>query len=648
MKHRHTAAMKKAYIYTTATQSYPTDGDILHWEAWDTPAGHTAIPALLQKYLLQIRTEHAAWAYEMASIHIDGQPVERWLQCGETLSSWWCSLLYERHPKMSPCLYPVYKLRALELWLATRDDVQELCLVGGDRLLRGTLKQFCELTGRRFSCEGVHTRETCSVKRRLYNACPPLPRSLLRFAHWGWTVRRRLPFVGDAPLAEISGVPHGGGTTGVIATYFPNIDTAAAAKGQFHSRYWENLHGALADEGAPGVRWLFLRFPSPQGNLDQCLRWREAFRASSKDGLSFDYVEEFLAPRDLCAAWKRHCRIARHARRLEASLRDAFRFRGSHMVFWEYMAADWRESFSGWRGLERCLQQRGIANYIRRIGPQRWYVFPLENCPWERMLTHAVHTIRKGDGPVYGAQHSTIRPTDFRYFDDPRTFTEGTPRTFQPDRILANGNSALTQWRSAGVPADRLGEAEALRYLYLKWMPTSAHAAHRPRLLVVTSFFADETRAHVSLLARSLREGLLDRFEIVVKPHPYLPVEDLFRKLLGGDAQRLAIADGAIAEQLLPGTAVWASNSTTVALEAALRALPLMVMRPSGDFDLCPLQNVSGLVRTGTLEDVRQALVSGVPPVPHLDPDFLRLDPALPRWRTLLGLPRPRTHDRQS
>ena len=143
-------------------------------------------------------------------------------------------------------------------------------------------------------------------------------------------------------------------------------------------------------------------------------------------------MEEFLAGRDLLAAWKRHRRIARRARRLEEALRGSFRFPDSDIIFWDYMAADWQESFAGWRGLERCLQQRGIANYVRRIGPQRWYTFPLENCPWERMLTHAAHTLRDKNGPVLGAQHSTIRPTDFRYFDDPRTFRKETTRAFQP------------------------------------------------------------------------------------------------------------------------------------------------------------------------------------------------------------------------
>ena len=61
-----------------------------------------------------------------------------------------------------------------------------------------------------------------------------------------------------------------------------------------------------------------------------------------------------------------------------------------------------------------------------------------------------------------------------------------------------------------------------------------------------------------------------------------------------------------------------------------------MVMQPSGDFDLCPLQDVPGLPRTGTLQDLREALAKACPL--DLDPNYLRLDTSLARWRDMLGL----------
>ena len=164
----------------------------------------------------------------------------------------------------------------------------------------------------------------------------------------------------------------------------------------------------------------------------------------------------------------------------------------------------------------------------------------------------------------------------------------------------------------------------------------AAVPAGSKRLLAVTSFFRDETEAHLVLLARALHAGLLDGWQIVVKPHPYLPVEERLRALLGRRFDEVRVARGAIAEELASGVVVWSSNSTTVALEAALKGLPVISMLPVDDFDLCPLQDVAALPRTGNVEDVALAL-AGTAPL-HLPPDYLDLDPALPRWKKLHGV----------
>ena len=73
------------------------------------------------------------------------------------------------------------------------------------------------------------------------------------------------------------------------------------------------------------------------------------------------------------------------------------------------------------------------------------------------------------------------------------------------------------------------------------------------------------------------------------------------------------MVEGPIADQLTPGVVVWASNSTTVALEAAIKGLPVMAMLPTDDFDLCPLQDVESLPRTGSVDDVARALQTAAP-----------------------------------
>ena len=482
-----------------------TSAAVAHWNLRDVPGDHISLPALCDARLTEIRREHAAWACRTGLRPVEGALLHEHFQAGEKLSMWWCSLLYERHPKMTPLLYEIYKLRTLE-HLLDEGGFTALRLVGGDDRLCETLLALCQATGRQFAdyhdpkCRDGRYR---SRLRRIYEACPSLLRAAGRFLHWWFRVRLPLrPRGGALPTLPPAHV-----TTGTIATYFPNVDMEAAAAGRFRSRYWEGLHDALCAAAArTPVRWLFIRFPSPQMDLAGCIRMRDRLRAARQDGVSFHYLEEFLTTADLRAAWKRFLRLAWTSRRLEASMRELCRFEGSRLNFWAYMAEDWAETFRGWRCLERCLQQRGIDNYVKAAGPQRWFTFPLENCPWERMLTHAAHTTPGAGGPVYGAQHSTIRPTDFRYFDDPVTFTDSACAPFQPDRICANGQGALRQWQAAGVPQERLELVEALRYMYLvdarkSAVPPQEGQTHH-RLLVVTGFFADETADHVRLLAR--------------------------------------------------------------------------------------------------------------------------------------------------
>ena len=64
--------------------------------------------------------------------------------------------------------------------------------------------------------------------------------------------------------------------------------------------------------------------------------------------------------------------------------------------------------------------------------------------------------------------------------------------------------------------------------------------------------------------------------------------------------------------------------------------LPVLVMRPVGDFDLCPLQDIAELARTSDVESVRKALADPKPLA--VASDYLCLEKDLPRWHALLGL----------
>lgn len=621
-----------------------------HWDCTDVPAGEQSVPALLAANLPEIREQLVRFVYELGRLSVKGCEVQEHLKAGENLSMWWCSLLFEKHPKVTPGIYPALKARALELYIQEQ-NISHITLHGTDETLRALLHEFCARSGRSFSHEPATTTATpapaptTSLLSRCYFALPAPCKAMVRALAWWWKVRRHLPRTSSPALST----PTGGTTGATIATYFPNIDQALAREGRFRSRYWESLHDALRpSQGQPHkVHWLFMLFPSPQYSFARCCDLRDSFAAHTaaattdantqpSDGASFHFLEEFLYPRDLAAACWRYVRLVFSSARIQSAVRQHCALPHSHMNLWPYLGSSFADSFRGWRCLERCLHQKAFTRYVAWAGPQEWTIFPLENCPWERMLTHAMHQAPHGSSPVFGTQHSTVRPTDFRYFDDARTFSSPDCNTFQPDRICGNGQGACQEMLAAGLPPEKMGMIEALRYMYL--YRAEGPCPPRPvqgRLLIVTSFFADEVADHMRVLTEASRAGILQGWQITIKGHPYLAVDSYLQKLLPAHDFHLSTAP--IGELLTAGTIVWASNSTTVALEAALQGLPVMVQLPTDDVDLCPLQGIEGVARIANATHVAAALCA----CSHarIAPDYLALDPALPRWRELLHLP---------
>lgn len=632
----------------------PDAGDIL--VAWSGRGleGAISLERQLESKLLKIRSEHMAWAYETGEARIcPHASLAQVLEGGTAPSMWWTSLIYERHPKVSPELFPIYKLRCLEL-VAIENNCDCIWFYGNDKLASSALANLCKKRKWQFRNfeEGKPKSESRGFLRGIYDLCPAPLRAMARLAHWLGAFYARM---GHKPVSrKYSGQKQ----PATIVTYFPNIDLKAAAQGRFISRYWESLHEALnrqaeCEDGNHFVNWVFIRFPAPGLSFRQCLSLRNLFQQKGKDGLNFNYLEEFLGWRDIWIALARWFSISVKSRFCEKQFSAACAFRESALNFWPYISYAWAESFRGWRCLERCLQNQAFIRYFNHAGPQRWTLFPLENCAWERMLTEAAR--KESIGRVFGAQHSIVRPTDFRYFDDPRTFATPECNAFQPDIVGGNGNSACQQWLDNMMPESRLTQLEALRYLYLANVSDAGKAGEAPssslpsqpgepleisgsrRLLVVTSFFPDETGAHLDLLGKALDAGYLAGWNIVIKPHPYLSVDEWLASR--PDRASIRLATGPMPEELTAGTVVWASNSTTAALEAALRNLAVMVMLPDNDFDLCPIQNVPGLCRTGTLEDVKLNLAT-VRPL-RLPQGYLNLNPGLRAWRRLLKLDYP-------
>lgn len=150
---------------------------IVSLDSWASGPATLSLPKLVNENLLSLRTEHAAWTFELGNTGLASS-----LKAGSELSMWWCSTLYERHPKVTPSLYDVYRLRALERhfdW--TR--IEEVHTEGCSPEINACLRSFCAKKGIRFVVTHESKHKASSLLRRLYAKTPAPFRAQIGRAH---------------------------------------------------------------------------------------------------------------------------------------------------------------------------------------------------------------------------------------------------------------------------------------------------------------------------------------------------------------------------------------------------------------------------------------------------------------------------------
>ncbi len=593
-----------------------------------------------------LREEIATFFYEMGYVPVRRRCVHEHLQAGGTLSMWWCSLLFEKHPQLTPFLADVLKLRALERILGnmswTHMHVSGRAQQDHVKIIK-ILRQFCLSNHKNFSSfkddVNSHTLPKSNLLRRIYTKIPHVAQCAIAFVHWLWTVRRLMPSVTCLHTKKKQ--------SATMVAYFPHEHVPNSTHvTSFRSPYWSPLQDMLKEKRELALHWLFIRIRTEHTSLRQALSLCKVWQNAQKDGTSFYFAESFLNGRRIFLALVRYVRLAWASFRMEKDIVQhcCFAKTAQSINIWPLLHDAWRASFQGWRCLERCLQGQALEGYASHTShmsqntPHKWALFPWENCPWERLLVSAMRQYLP-QSPVYGVQHSTIRPTDFRYFDDPRFFSSKC----MPDLIITNGQHAYTQLRVAGMPEERMYMAEALRYTHLATLPrfNIEHKAKKFQLLVLTGFFASEVDAHMHTL-EIFAQLAPKHIHICIKGHPYCPPHISRYPHLAARAMVIEAtlsqvwADITAQKDVL--TLVWTSNSTTAAVEAAIVGCPFVVQTPTHSLDLCPLQGVLNVPYVQSAEEVLETFLQPAPtPLPK---DFFCLPPQsreLERWSRLLS-----------
>lgn len=602
-------------------------GRVVHWAEVEVPQGHDSVPLLVENQAQVLRQEYLAWVHDLGEHRLKGRTVKEHLRLGAGASYWWMTLVAAKDPSKAPAIYTVFKLRALERLYLT-SGCRGIILRSGDPRLHQVLSDWCARLGHPYRWDRSAGPGTLVGLKQSLRLLPNPIKGIASLVHQLWTRRRSL--FGAKPL-------QGPGPQMAVFTYFPNIDHDQAARGVFRSRYWGKLQDLL-EQGPWQVNWVWIYGPGGGCSFPETLGWRDTFNRAAQGRARHYLLEEFLTPGAIFRANFLFLRLFWKNLKLK-SIRQAFHFPGSALNFWPILADDWRAALTGSPAIHNCLAWETFRSLVKILPQQEMGLYLWENQLWERALIFAWE--KSGHGKLLGFQHATLRFLDLRFYEDPRSYGLRDDAPPIPQTLVVNGAGALKLMQEVGYPNPKMRVAEAVRYLYLQKLAPGERLsavnekANGNSLLVVTGYLPDETAAQLRLLSQAVSRCGLNGYErILVKPHPYCPVAPILQK----EAPDLEVEIVQEPLNLLWPKAklVFAANSTSASLEAALQNLPILVHVVEDSINFSPLLGQPGVRHVGTVYELCEGLNSPTPAA--ISPDYFCLEERLARWQSLLKM----------
>ncbi len=563
-----------------------------------------------------LRSRYLAWLYNFGESRVDGRRVIDHLAIRPGLSFWWMTSLAQQFNLGSHSgINDTLKALALEE-LINEHPVSTLRIHSPNRALVACMADLCHTRSITFvsSCPDTGTY------RRFLDYFPALTRAFFYLVLY-WL--KALPMLMRRPISPVKGDV-------LFMDVLVHLDKQALDEGRFGSNYWTDLVCKL-NEWKVTCLWghLFFRYPEIR-TLSSANRLLTLFNRNALPGQGHFLLEAYLRPAQILAVLRDYWRISCAARRLEVLKRPAVP--GSVIDPWPLHLTEWRDSLCGIEAARNCLRIVLFEAAMTSLPKKRIGFYIYENQPWELAFLYAWRAA--GHGELNGVPHTTVRFWDLRYHRDPRCYEPdpsglGMPL---PEHLAVNGSLAKKSLLTGGYPQARLFDAEALRFLHLQAQPGPRRSRPKNlglRVLVCGDFRIDHNKRLFSWL-ETAAELLPSDTSYLFKPHPAYPIEQQHYLSLS-----LEVREEPIHSLLDECDVVFASNSTSAAVDAFCAGIPVVQMMDGSTFNLSPLRGQPGVIYARSPEALTRALSQAE----ALEGSLLKLfnfNTGLVLWRRLL------------
>lgn len=598
---------------------------MLYWRGYSDQRAGISIPLHLEQNADRLRTRYIEFIHDLGEYRIAGKSVVDHLALEDGFSFWWMTQIAEKSPFKSPRIFDCLRLLALEEILRAQKPAR-LTLDSTDRNLKRAMSTLCSNLQIEFVWHARRATSSTKTPRRVYQAAPYFVQGFVSLRHIArrWILRRISKpswFEGDRSV--------------FLCTYFFNMDTALAERGEFQPRQWEGLPALIAKKDI-GANWLHLFLPSPSiPNPSAAVQWIQRFSCNQRQQGLHALVETYLSWNVVLRAIALWVKLNLVDWRLR-DIKAAFYPKNSAAWLWPLLSHDWHASLAGTVAVNNCFWVELFEVILKHMPKQNSGFYIWENQGWECAFLRSWQ--RHGHGRIIGVPHTTIAYWHLNNFDAARVFTMAAKnRKPLPEKLAVNGQMARDLFLATGYPAEQLIEVEALRFQYLNTLvgtrqSDSSAATPLKRILLLGDFTQARTLKMLTCMKAALRLVNIN-YALTLKPHPVCPFK---RGEFAG--LEFELTSASLTDIVANFDVAFSSNTTSAGLDALIAGLAVIIFLDEDEFNLSPLRGVSNTQFVATPRELADALQTVVrKDLPPAASEFFCLDPALRRWDRLLS-----------
>ena len=630
--------MKSLLLWCSEDNSPPPEDFTVYWSQYiseqERGAGNVSLPEVINNDVSFWKSRYLSWLNQVGQMPCRNKTVVDALLIRPGLSYWWMTIPSEFSFSPTTIAYATMRLWALAQ-IADANFVQEVRVAGADTALQGVLTNWGDQTGRQitFIHEKVRNKDKSQVEGISARAKKRLPflivglGHLVRQYHLYFTLHRNTHFYKNAPNSTMT-----------IVDNLAHCNIDAARRGDYEPHYWGPLTQVLEDSTLV-INWIHIDLRTTEvPTVEEAKKVLTELNGGHKSARHF-LLQDFLNVKVAFKAIVVYFRIRKISRKVASHIQwfDST----SQVDVTAIVANDLASDFRGYGAARNALWLCLFEAVIKSLPRQGKGLYLMENQSFELALVNAWNGHSKG--PIYGFAHGLVREWDLRYaLGQTRVPEDEAQNRPRPSLIAVNGPLAEQSMRANGVHPEHLVAVEALRF------ESKSTAIKRPkslrvdgsaplRILMLGEYAAATTQRQMVAL-KGLTRLLPKNTVLTFRPHP------------GGTVRPESLPEGVRLSQetklsldLDSCDVVIASNVSNASLDAYMHGLPVLIhgngevlngTHLSAEADVRMLASVTDIViAISEIVDLNRS--SRVAPE-----SVFNLDPDLPRWRQLLGLPR--------